>query len=466
MAIAQRLAGYSLGQADLLRRAMGKKKKEVLDKEFVPFSSGMRERGYSESAIKTLWDILVPFADYAFNKAHTAGYGLVSYWTAYLKANFPAEYMAALLTSVRDDKDKSALYLHECRRMGIKVLPPDVNDSDANYTPRGSDIRFGLAAIRNVGLNVVSSIVEARRSKGRFSDFSDFLAKVDQVVCNKRVIESLVKAGAFDSMGHTRRGLITVHAEAVDMVLETKRAEAIGQFDLFGASEDSETAAFTTELTIPVGEWEKNALLTHEREMLGLYVSDHPLLGVEHVLAAASDCSVAELMGDSERPDGATVTVGGLITGLQRKMTKQGNPWAIAVLEDLEGAIEAMFFPSAYQLVAPHLHEDRIVLIRGRLDRREDVPKLVAMELTVPDLETEEARGPVVISLPVARCVPPVVDRLKEVLSAHPGTVEVHLQLQSGGRTTVMRLDDRLRVRPSPALFGDVKALLGQGSVA
>jgi DNA polymerase-3 subunit alpha len=169
---------------------MGKKKKEVLDKEFVPFSSGMRERGYSESAIKTLWDILVPFADYAFNKAHTAGYGLVSYWTAYLKANFPAEYMAALLTSVRDDKDKSALYLHECRRMGIKVLPPDVNDSDANYTPRGSDIRFGLAAIRNVGLNVVSSIVEARRSKGRFSDFSDFLAKVDQVVCNKRVIES------------------------------------------------------------------------------------------------------------------------------------------------------------------------------------------------------------------------------------------------------------------------------------
>jgi DNA polymerase III subunit alpha len=466
MAIAQRLAGYSLGQADLLRRAMGKKKQEVLAKEFVPFSSGMRERGYSESAIKTLWDILVPFADYAFNKAHTAGYGLVSYWTAYLKANFPAEYMAALLTSVRDDKDKSALYLHECRRMGIKVLPPDVNDSDANYTPRGSDIRFGLAAIRNVGLNVVSSIVEARRSKGRFSDFSDFLAKVDQVVCNKRVIESLVKAGAFDSMGHTRRGLITVHAEAVDMVLETKRAEAIGQFDLFGSSEDSETAAFTTELTIPVGEWEKNALLTHEREMLGLYVSDHPLLGVEHVLAAASDCSVAELMAESERPDGSTVTVGGLITGLQRKMTKQGNPWAIAVLEDLEGAIEAMFFPSAYQLVAPHLHEDRIVLIRGRLDRREDVPKLVAMELTVPDLETEEARGPVVISLPVARCVPPVVDRLKEVLSAHPGTVEVHLQLQSGGRTTVMRLDDRLRVRPSPALYGDVKALLGQGSVA
>ena len=466
MAIAQKLAGYTLGQADLLRRAMGKKKKEVLDKEFVPFSEGMRERGYSDKAISTLWDILVPFADYAFNKAHTAGYGLVSYWTAYLKANYPAEYMAALLTSVRDDKDKSALYLHECRRMGIKVLPPDVNDSDANYTPRGTDIRFGLAAIRNVGLNVVSSVVEARRAKGRFVDFADFLAKVDQVVCNKRVIESLVKAGAFDSLGHTRRGLITVHVEAVDLVLETKRAEAIGQFDLFGSSDDSETAAFTSELTIPVGEWEKSTLLTHERDMLGLYVSDHPLFGVEHVLAANSDCSVAELMADGERSDGSTVTVGGLITGLQRKVTKQGNAWAIATLEDLEGAIEAMFFPATYNLVAPHLHEDRIVLVRGRLDRREDVPKLIAMEMTLPDLESEEARGPVVISLPVARCVPPVVDRLKEVLSAHPGTVEVHIQLQSGGRTTVMRLDDRLRVRPSPALFGDVKALLGQSSVA
>ncbi len=466
MAIAQKLAGYTLGQADLLRRAMGKKKKEVLDKEFVPFSEGMRERGYSDKAISTLWDILVPFADYAFNKAHTAGYGLVSYWTAYLKANFPAEYMAALLTSVRDDKDKSALYLHECRRMGIKVLPPDVNDSDANYTPRGTDIRFGLAAIRNVGLNVVSSVVEARRARGRFVDFADFLAKVDQVVCNKRVIESLVKAGAFDSLGHTRRGLITIHVEAVDLVLETKRAEAIGQFDLFGSSDDSETAAFTSELTIPVGEWEKSTLLTHERDMLGLYVSDHPLFGVEHVLAASSDCSVAELMADGERADGSTVTVGGLITGLQRKVTKQGNAWAIATLEDLEGAIEAMFFPATYNLVAPHLHEDRIVLVRGRIDRREDVPKLIAMEMTLPDLESEEARGPVVISLPVARCVPPVVDRLKEVLSAHPGTVEVHLQLQSGGRTTVMRLDDRLRVRPSPALFGDVKALLGQSSVA
>ncbi|HVQ18565.1 MAG TPA: DNA polymerase III subunit alpha, partial [Actinomycetes bacterium] len=466
MAIAQQLAGYSLGQADLLRRAMGKKKKEVLDKEFVPFSDGMRERGYSDSAIKTLWDILVPFADYAFNKAHTAGYGLVSYWTAFLKANYPAEYMAALLTSVRDDKDKSALYLHECRRMGIKVLPPDVNDSDANYTPRGTDIRFGLAAIRNVGESVVNAIVTARRAKGRFLDFPDFLTKVDQAACNKRVIESLVKAGAFDSLGHTRRGLVAVHAEAVDAVLETKRAEAIGQFDLFGSSDDTDTQSFGVELTIPVGEWDKSTLLAHEREMLGLYVSDHPLFGVEHILSASVDCSIAEVMADIERSDGSIVTIGGLVTGLQRKVTKQGSAWAIATVEDLEGVVEVMFFPSAYQSVAEKLHQDTIVVVKGRLDRREDVPKLVAMELSIPDLDVAEQRGPVVINLPAVRCVPPVVDRLKEVLAAHPGVVEVHLALQTGARTTVMRLDDRLRVTATPALFGDIKALLGQGSIA
>ncbi len=190
-----------------------------------------------------MWDTLVPFSDYGFNKAHSAGYGVVSYWTAYLKANYPAEYMAALLTSVRDDKDKSALYLNECRRMGIKVLPPDVNDSDGNFTPRGTDIRFGLSAIRNVGANVVESLVATRRAKGRFSDFTDFLAKVDAVVCNKRTVESLIKAGAFDSLGHTRRGLVAVHAEAIDAVLETKRAEAIGQFDLFGGGEEGAPAA-------------------------------------------------------------------------------------------------------------------------------------------------------------------------------------------------------------------------------
>ncbi|MDQ1247415.1 MAG: polymerase subunit alpha, partial [Actinomycetota bacterium] len=228
MAIAQQLAGYSLGKADLLRRAMGKKKKEILDAEFGPFRDGMVANGYSDEAITTLWDILVPFSNYAFNKAHTAGYGLVSYWTAYLKANFPAEYMAALLTSVKDDKDKSAIYLNECRKMGIKVLPPDVNESVANFSSIGTDIRFGLGAVRNVGINVVDGIVRGRTEAGPYTSFADFLDKVDIVVCNKRVLESLSKAGAFDSLGHARRGLVAIHADAVDAVVEVKRASAAG----------------------------------------------------------------------------------------------------------------------------------------------------------------------------------------------------------------------------------------------
>ncbi|MGH7628336.1 MAG: DNA polymerase III subunit alpha, partial [Gemmatimonadales bacterium] len=311
MAIAQQLAGYSLGAADLLRRAMGKKKKEILDKEYVPFSEGMRQNGYSDGAIKKLWDILVPFSDYAFNKAHTAGYGLVSYWTAYLKANYPAEYMAGLLTSVRDDKDKSALYLNECRRMGIRVLPPDVNESAADFTPTGVDIRFGLAAVRNVGANVVAAIAEARRAKGRFTDFKDFLRKVPPAVCNKKTIESLVKSGAFDSLGHARRGLLQIHERAIDAIIDIKRNEAIGQDSLFGGWSDGTDAVEDVAFDIPVpeGEWDKQTLLSYEREMLGLYVSDHPLLGIEHVLAAAADCSVAALTAGDDRADGSVVTV-------------------------------------------------------------------------------------------------------------------------------------------------------------
>ncbi|MEO7746037.1 MAG: DNA polymerase III subunit alpha [Actinomycetota bacterium] len=458
--IAQKLAGYSLGKADLLRKAMGKKKREVLDAEYVGFEAGMLANGYSPAAVKTLWDILVPFSDYAFNKAHSAAYGLVSYWTAYLKANYPAEYMAAVLTSVRDDKDKSALYLAECRRMGIKVLPPDVNESAADFTPVGTDIRFGLTAIRNVGSNVVDGVVAAREAKGRYGSFEDFLRKVPAVVCNKRTIESLVKAGAFDSLGHPRAGLVRVHEVYVDSLVDEKRKESQGQDSLFGGFDDETSLGLAVLPPVPQVEWDKREKLKFERDMLGLYVSDHPLFGVEHVLSGASDCSIAQLMADESRPEGSSVTIAGMISGLARKMTKNGNPWAIATVEDLEGSVEVMFFPQTYQTVSTILAEDLIVVVRGRVNRRDDVPSLAAQELTVPDI-SEGPRGPVVIALPLVRCTPPVAERLKDVLATHPGVTEVHLRLTQSGKSTVMRLDDRLRVTASPALFGDLKALLG-----
>src|ERR671932_44106 len=459
MAIAQQLAGYTLGKADLLRRAMGKKKREVLDAEYVGFEQGMIANGFSAASIKALWDVLVPFSDYAFNKAHSAAYGLVSYWTAYLKANFPAEYMAALLTSVRDDKDKSALYLNECRRLGIKVLPPDVNESAADFTPVGTDIRFGLTSVRFDGANVVDAIVEARTAKGRFASFEDFLRKVPAVVCNKRTIESLIKAGAFDDLGHTRRGLMAVHEISVEAVVSDKRQEAIGQDSLFGGLDEG-GPTLSVVPPVPEGEWDKQTLLSSEREMLGLYVSDHPLFGVEHILSRASDTAIASLTADDSRPEGATVTIAGLISSLQRKMTKNGNPWAIATVEDLDGAIEVLFFPQTYQTVSHVLAEDLVVVVRGRVNRRDEVPTIYASELTIPDI-TEGPRGPVVIAMPLARCTPPVAERLKDVLTTHPGVNEVHLRLVQNGRSTVMRLDDGLRVTPTPALFGDLKALLG-----
>ncbi|MFC8732445.1 DNA polymerase III subunit alpha [Luteimicrobium sp. NPDC057192] len=459
---AQILAGYSLGQADLLRRAMGKKKKEILDKEFVPFQTGMRERGYSDGAIQAVWDTLVPFAGYAFNKAHSAGYGLVSYWTAYMKANYPTEYMAALLTSVRDDKDKSALYLSECRRMGITVLPPDVNSSSANFTAVGADIRFGLTAVRNVGANVVDAITATREEKGEFTSFTDFLDKVPAVVCNKRTIESLIKAGAFDSLGHTRRALLAVHEMAVDSVISVKRKEAEGQFDLFAdfaADDDGTTVGFSVDVP-DLPDWEKKQRLAFEREMLGLYVSDHPLSGLEHVLSRAAETTIATLLADEERADGSVVTIAGLLTNVQHRWSKNGNPWASVAVEDLEGSVEVMFFGETYLAYSTILAEDTVVTLRGRVRRRDDAMQLQAMEVSLPDVSASPD-GPVTVSLPSVRCTQPVVERLREILRTHPGASEVHLKLTEPGRATVMRLEDTLRVERTPALFGDLKALLG-----
>ncbi len=464
MAIAQRVAGYSLASADLLRRAMGKKKKKELEQQYESFSAGMAERNFSAAAVKALWDTLLPFCDYGFNKSHGAGYAVVSYWTAFLKANYPAEFMAALLTSTKDDKDKSAIYLAECRRMGIKVLPPDVNSSDANFTPTGTDIRFGLSAVRNVGANVVASIAATRRAKDPFTDFADFLRKVDAVVCNKRTIESLIKAGAFDSVGHPRRGLMHVYEQSIDAVVDTKRAEAVGQFDLFGIGGDEPGEIDVFSVPVPDIEWDKSVLLAFEREMLGLYVSDHPLLGVEHILASAADITIADLAGEGTE-DGSFVTVAGILSSVTRKMSKNGAPWAQAVLEDLTGAVEVLFFPATYAEVGMSIAEDAIVVVRGRADAREDAVKIIARELTLPDL-TVAAHGPVTVSLSPSRCTPPLVDRLREVLAAHPGTTEVRLELRAGDRVHLLRLPDGLRVAPSPSLMGDLKALLGPSAVA
>jgi DNA polymerase-3 subunit alpha len=461
MAIAQKVAGFSLGQADILRRAMGKKKKSELDKQFEGFSQGMVDRGFSMAAVGKLWEILLPFSDYAFNKAHSAAYGVISYWTAYLKAHYPAEYMAALLTSVGDSKDKMALYLNECRRMGIKVLPPDVNESNLYFAAVGTDIRFGMGAVRNVGANVVEGVREARESKGRFESFHDFLNKVPVHAANKRTVESLIKAGAFDSLGHTRRALVEVHEDAVESAVKIKRSEANGDvgfdFDsLWGEDEQSQTQHHIPDRP----EWVKRDKLAFEREMLGLYVSDHPLAGLELQLAKLASTSIAELLASDSVQDGDTVVIAGLVTSVQHRVAKaSGNQYGMIQVEDFGGEMTVMFMGKAYQEFSPMMQGDSIVVVRGRVSMRDDGMNLHAFSLMVPDLGQADDIGTLMITMADQRATTDTVSSLAEVLSRHPGDSEVRLRLVKGQVARVFEVPRPVKV--SPDLYGELKGLLG-----
>jgi DNA polymerase-3 subunit alpha len=473
MAIARILAGYTLGGADILRRAMGKKKKAEMDKQWEIFSTGMRNNGYSDEAIQAVWDVLLPFSAYGFNKSHTAGYGLVSYWTAFLKANYPAEYMAALLTSVGTNKDKMAVYLAETRRMGVRVLPPDVNESQLRFAAVGDDIRFGLGAIRNVGENVVEAIIGARRDAGRFTSFHDFLRKVPLPVCNKRVVESLIKAGAFDSLGHPRKGLIAVHEQAVDAVITDKRNEAIGQDSLFGfGAEDGAAAAASLEVPVPEGEWPQQAALAFEREMLGLYVSSHPLDGAEPLLERSRDCSIADLHDGAGGP--GSTRIAGIITSVTRKVTKKGDVWALVGLEDHDAAIEIACFPQTYQLYAPVLLPDAVVSVTGKVRKSEasdgsTTVSFSAEQLEVIDVTAARNGGlpPVVLNVREDRITPDLAQELRRVLRAHPGRAPVHMNLTrpGSGRRLVLNLAP-FAVEPGSSFMADIKQLLGPTCIA
>ncbi len=463
MSVAQKVAGFTLGQADVLRRAMGKKKKSELDKQYEDFEAGMLHNGYSTGAVKVLWDTLMPFADYAFNKAHSAGYGVLSYWTAYLKANYPAEYMAALLTSVGDSKDKLGMYLSECRRMGIKVLAPDVNESFVDFTAVAGDIRFGLGAVRNVGANVVELIRYAREEKGRFTSFGDFLSKVPLQVANKRTIESLIKAGAFDSLGDTRRSLFEVHEEATESFSKRKReAEDNARTGQMGLFDFDDEEVFVVR---PRPEWDKKFLLGAEREMLGLYVSDHPLAGLELQLAKHRSTTIAELLEGEVAADGEHVTIAGLVTSVQQRVARNsGNPYAMITVEDFGAEVTVMFLGKTYQEFSPALVNDSIVVIRGRVSVRDDGLNLQASSIFSPDVGQSLGSGPLVISMPEFRATTDVVTALNDVLIRHTGDTEVRLKLVKGENARLFEVPFPVSVTAD--LYGELKSLLGPACLA
>ena len=461
MAAAQKAAGFTLGKADLLRRAMGKKDKDELDRQYQGFSDGMKSNGYSDAAVKALWDTLLPFADYAFNRAHSAAYGVLSYWTAYLKANYPAEYMAALLTSVGDSKDKLGLYLSECRRMGIQVLAPDVNESIAAFSAVGKDIRFGLGAVRNVGLNVVDGIKRTREEKGRFTSFHDFLRKVPAIVCSKRVVESLIKAGAFDSLGHTRRSLAEISEEAVDSQASLKKNEAVGQVDLFGSMFDDAMGDNSFAGSVPDRpEWQKKEKLAYERDMLGLYVSDHPLAGREEQLARFAQITIGEIQSSESLQDGETVVIAGLITQVLHKVARQsGNPYAAVTVEDFEAEMQVMLMGKTYQEFAKNLEADQVVVIKGSISQRDDGNSLRAYSIETIEGGADYIRGPVVLRIPEAEATREILEELDRILRVHAGTEEVHVKLIGEAGERLFKLQPRVKITTD--FYGELKVLLG-----
>jgi DNA polymerase-3 subunit alpha len=452
----QKLAGYTPGQADMVRKAIGKKNRDIMAAEEPRFIEGCAKFGLSEKEAKKIWGLIQPFADYSFNRAHSACYAYISYQTAWLKAHHPVEYMAALLTSVKDRKDDKPKYLAMARKMSIPVLLPDVNSSDRDFTAVEDSIRFGLSAVRGVGEGVVEKIIEARGREGEFTSFHDFCRKVDLVCLNRKTIESLIWAGAFESLGHTRKGLLDCFEDVTTEICERRKQQAIGQFGFFDGLADGDPSA--NDRPIGIDEHHRELLNAKEKEMLGVYVSDHPLLGVEGLLSRMCDCTVAAL---AERHPGDVVTIGGMVTNFTKKVTKNGGIMLLLRLEDLGGVgVEVLVFSKVYEQFTALLRPDAILLLKGRVDRdaRDDSVKLMAMEVKEPNLGEQR---PLTINLPADSCTPRVVDSLKEVLTGHPGSTQVFLNVGGREKTTTLRLGSQFWVDTSNGLHAELKALLG-----
>ncbi|HEX5937823.1 MAG TPA: DNA polymerase III subunit alpha [Actinomycetota bacterium] len=463
MQIAVAMAGFSMGEADTLRKAMGKKKIEYLMPFKERFTKGAVERGYQERAAADMFEMFVPFADYGFNASHACAYGLVAYQTAYLMAHHPVSYMAAILTSVKDDKDRKPYYLYACRALAIEVLPPDVNDSALDFAPAsggGRAIRYGLSAVRNVGEAAVHQVIQARAAKGRFESFTDFCRKVDPSVLTKRVLESLILAGAFDSLGYARRALLVGQDKVSGPIVSERKAEAAGQFSLFGGDPD---VGQIDESVLAGEEFEKTELLRYEKEMLGQFVTDHPLLSVVDALRSQSTHEIGELEGAD---DGELVTIGGIIGGVARKYTKRGEPYAQFRLDGLAAGVEVVAFPSVYEADPDLIATDRIVLVVGRIDRRGRELQIRANEVRQPalaGLALPTRSESVVIDLTAAACTDAVLARMAELLRSRPGPAPVRVRYHSTNGVRPLDMGE-FHVDSTGELMGELVGLLGAGA--
>ena len=426
MQIAALLAGYSLGEADLLRRAMGKKKAEEMAVQRERFVKGAVQRGYPEKKIIKIFDLMEQFAGYGFNKSHSAAYAYLAYITAYLKTHYSVEFMSALLTSESGNMDKVVKYINECREMGIYVLPPDVNESDLNFTPAGDSIRFGLGAIKNVGQGAVEVIVLARNSSGRFTSIFDFCERVNMNAINRRVIESLIKAGAMDGLKGNRAQLTDAIDRAIETGLRAFRDREMGQGGLFGFIEDHKEHDYPL---APLPNWTPEQMLLGEKEMLGIYVSGHPLERFNEKVCELATHTTDKLEAVQK---GEIVSLCGVITAIQRKTNREGKHWAQMRFDDGHGTLDAMLFSNRYTELSPHLREDSAVYLKASVIREEDAPpKLSVQEITA--LEDARVDLPTLISIRVWLKEKSAFDEARELhdlFSRKPGTTEVRLRLE------------------------------------
>lgn len=473
MQIARTLAGYSLGGADLLRRAMGKKDPEVMAKEKVPFLEGAKKQGIDQKKAEKIFDLVAKFAEYGFNKSHSAAYALISYQTAYLKAHCPVEYMAALLTSEVQDTDKVVKYIYEARQMGINILPPDVNDSmwdftvveahDRDSVEPGSTIgsvRFGLAAVKNVGVSAIEAIIEARGSKGRFTSLVDFCKKVDQRRVNRRVIEALVKCGAFDFTGARRAQMM----DGLDMIIDQggrhQEQEAIGQFSIFDSLESH------GEPSLPdVAEWKEGLLLAYEKESVGFYLSGHPLAAYQADISRYTTATVETL--DSVQ-DGKDVTICGIIADMKIKITKKSQEkMAILNLEDLSGPVEVVVFPDLYKTAQHLLLTDTPLIVAGQLDKSEQGNKIKAVRLHLLTELKKKAASRMDIRFTATGLTQDDLLKIKEILLRYRGNIPVYLRLQNPSRAdSLISVGREIRVHPSDQLITEIESVLGSGAVS
>ena len=466
MEIAKKLAGFSTAEADDLRKAIGKKIHALMASLKDKFRSGCASNDVAPDVAERLWKDMEQAQDYSFNKSHAACYALIAYRTAYLKANYPAEYMAALISSVMNTKDRVPFYVQACEELGIEVLPPDVNVSAAGFAVVDGKIRFGLSAVKNVGDAAVEAIIAARESDGPLESIWTFCERVDPQVTNKRALEGLIKAGALDSTGGSRQGMLSVLEAALAGGTRHHADRLTGQgsiFDLGGGADDSPTAEQgrgPQHPPVPEGEFEKTELLSLEKEALGLYVSEHPLDGLGPALRRATDCALGEL---SSRRDGEIVTVAGMVGAIRALTTRKGDPMAFVRIDDLSGSAETVLFTSVYSDARQLVESDAILLVKGRVDHKEGEVKLIGLE--VSELELKETAEVVRLRVDAALARADLIQELAHVVGDYPGEIPVVLDLATARGARTFELGSRYRVKPEADFFAEVKRLLGEAAV-